>query len=303
MASVPAEISTTARVSFAVLAANIEAMLPSLTPAAARIAQLILENPERVSRLTISELGDLAGTSESTIVRSARSLGFAGYPELRLALAAAAAQPAASNQTLTGNVSRDDPMATVIAKVAAAEDDALRVTASRLDPEDIQAVVDRITHARRIDIYGIGASGLVAMDLEHKLLRIGLISRAYVESHLAVTTAVNLTKDDVVVAISYSGETAEVLELVELAQERRATVVAITSRPGSPLAKLADHLLVAGGREDVFRPGAMASRISQLFVVDCVFIGVAQQTYDATMRAVRATHSALAPRRDRKNRR
>jgi DNA-binding MurR/RpiR family transcriptional regulator len=280
------------------LRAGISALLPGLTPAAARIARLVRDDPARVSRMSISELGEAAGTSESTIVRTARVLGFPGYSELRLALAVAGARELESKPTLAADIGHEDPLDVVVAKLAAAEQDALRATVGQVDVGVLEAVVDAISGARRVDVYGVGVSGLVATDLWQQLHRIGVVCHVHAELHQALTSAVLLGPEDVAVAISHSGQTADVLEPLRRAKENGTKTVALTSRPRSPLARLADHTLLSAGREEPLRPGAMASRTSQLLVADCVFIGVAQRRYDSALQALRLTYEAVSARRE-----
>lgn len=276
----------------------ISSLLPSLTPAAARIAQLMLDDPGGVSRMTISELSDAARTSESTIVRTARALGFAGYSGLRLALAASGADVGDGRPTLSGDITRDDPLDVVVGKLAAAEENALRTTVGRVDAQVLDKVVEAIVDAERIDLYGVGVSGLVAQDLWQKLHRIGVVCHAHVEVHQALTSAVLLGPRDVAIAVSHSGQTSEVLEPIRRARENGTTTVALTSRPRSPLARVADHTLLSAGREEPLRPGAMASRTSQLLVADCIFTGVAQRRYDQAIAALGLTYETLRARRE-----
>jgi DNA-binding MurR/RpiR family transcriptional regulator len=276
----------------------ISSLLPSLTPAAARIAQLMLDDPGRVSRMTISELSDAARTSESTIVRTARTLGFSGYSGLRLALAAASADRGDERPTLSADITRDDPLDVVVGKLAATEENALRTTVDRVDVGVLGTVVEAIAKARRVDLYGVGVSGLVAQDLWQKLHRIGVVCHAHVELHQALTSAVLLGPQDVAIAVSHSGQTADVLEPIRRARENRTTTVALTSRPRSPLARLAGHTLLSAGREEPLRPGAMASRTSQLLVADCIFTGVAQRRYEQSIKALGLTYETLRVRRE-----
>jgi DNA-binding MurR/RpiR family transcriptional regulator len=129
--------------------------------------------------------------------------------------------------------------------------------------------------------------------MAQKLLRIGLPCHSYADVHLALTGAALAGPADVSVAVSCSGETPDVLEPVRTAREAGAMTVAITNNPRSSLAAMADHVLVSTGRETAFRPGALASRISQLLIVDCVFVGVAQRTFEASDGALRATKAAI----------
>ncbi|WP_214411724.1 MurR/RpiR family transcriptional regulator [Sphaerisporangium fuscum] len=277
------------------LVARVRAVFPSLTPSAQIIASLILDDPATVARNTITELSAASGTSEATIVRTARVLGFSGYSQLRLALAAAAAttRQTGPDRLVPGDLAPDDPLSDVIAKVTRAETEALEDTAAQLSPERLGEVVDAITAARRIDVYGVAASGLVAMDMAQKLLRIGLSAHAFTDAHLAMTSAVLLKPGDVAVGVSCTGETPDVLEPMRRARKAGVTTVAITNNPRSALAETSTHVLISAGRETAFRPGALASRISQLLLVDYVFVGVAQRTSELSNEALRATRAAL----------
>lgn len=148
-------------------------------------------------------------------------------------------------------------------------------------------------------IAGVGASGLVAQDLQQKLARVGRPCHAHGDSQSALTSAVLLGAGDVFLAVSHSGESRDVLEPLRRASALGATTVVITNHPMSSAARLADFVLVSAGRETTFRPGAMASRISQLVVVDCLFVCVAQRTFDLSSRALRITHQALESDRAR----
>ncbi|WP_433236983.1 MurR/RpiR family transcriptional regulator [Streptosporangium sp. CA-135522] len=274
------------------LVATVRAVLPSLTPAAQAIARLILDDPGMVARSTITEFSAISGTSEATIVRTARALGFAGYSQLRFALAAAVAREE-PERLVPGDLGPDDPLTDVIAKVTRAESEALADTAAQLNPDRLGAVVDAMATARRVDVYGVGASGLVAVDMAQKLMRIDRSSHAFTDAHLALTSAALVREGDVTVGVSCTGETPDVLAPMHVARKAGATTVAITNNPRSSLAELADHVLVSAGRETAFRPGALASRISQLLIVDCIFVGIAQRTFETSDAALRATRGAL----------
>jgi len=284
------------------LQARVLAAMPSLTPAAARVASFAMDDPTTAAALTVTELAARAGTSDATVVRTARALGFAGYPQLRLALAAAGrpGDPAGDpGPVFAEHIADDDPLPDVVHKLAALESEALRTTAATVDQAALTAAVARIGAAHRVDAYGIGASGLVARDLQQKLSRIGLNSQVHVEEHAALTSAVLLGEDDAVVAISHSGETMSILEPVRRAQERGAATIAITNDASSSLAALADHVLLAAGRESDVRPGAMASRTSQLLLVDCIFVAVGQRLGGPARRALNLTHEAVRTSRQR----
>ncbi|MET8678944.1 MurR/RpiR family transcriptional regulator [Streptomyces sp. NPDC004647] len=282
----------------AALAAKVRTLGPSMTRSMQRVAEAVAGDPAGCAALTVTGLAERTGTSEATVVRTARVLGYPGYRDLRLALAGLAAQQqSGAAPAVTADIAVDDPISSVVAKLAQEEQQCLADTAAGLDTGQLEAAIGALATARRIDVYGIGASNLVAHDLVQKLLRIGLIAHAHSDPHLAVTNAVQLRAGDVALAITHSGRTTDVIEPLRAAFDHGATTVAITGRPDAEVAQYADHVLTTStARESELRPAAMSSRTSQLLVVDCLFIGVAQQTYDKAAPALSASYEALAHR-------
>jgi len=272
----------------AALAAKVRTLAPSMTRSMHRVAEAVAGDPAGCAALTVTGLAERTNTSEATVVRTARLLGYAGYRDLRLALAGLAAQQQSGRApAVTADIAVDDPLADVVAKLARDEQQTLADTAAGLDTTQLGAAVGALAAARRIDVYGIGASGLVAQDLAQKLLRIGLIAHAHGDPHLAVTNAVQLRAKDVAVAITHSGSTGDVIEPLRVAFEHGATTIAVTGRPDGPVSQYADHVLTTStARESELRPAAMSSRTSQLLVVDCLFVGVAQRTYETAAPAL-----------------
>ncbi|MFD3806092.1 MurR/RpiR family transcriptional regulator [Streptomyces sp. NPDC058611] len=293
--AVPAPPSTPAP---SALRARVRSLGPSMTRSMQAVAEAVASDPAGCAQLTVSALAKHTGTSEATVVRTARLLGYPGYRDLRLALAALAAQQeSGAAPAVTVDIAVDDPLADVVAKLAHEEAQTLADTAAGLDLTQLAGAVTALATARRIDIYGVGASALVGQDLAQKLLRIGLIAHAHQDTHLAVTNAVLLRPGDVAVAVTHSGSTGDVIEPLRTAFERGATTIALTGRPNAPVAHYADHVLAtSAARETQLRPAAMSSRTSQLLVVDCLFVGVAQRTYETAAPALAASYEALAPR-------
>jgi DNA-binding MurR/RpiR family transcriptional regulator len=277
---------------------RIRGALPGLQPAEQRVAATVLDDPAAAASLSIQALATQANTSTATVLRFCRSVGAEGYPQLRLALAgAAAAEAALEPQQPAGDIDAADSLDQVIAKIVHNEARALAETGAQLDRFALRTAVDAIAGARRIDVVGIGASGLVALDLQQKLHRIGLMAFGWTDVHAALTAVALTGPSDVLVAISHSGTTTDVLEPVALATARGATTVGLTNFGGSPLATAAGVVLTTAARELPLRSAATASRIAQLAVVDCLFVGVAQHSYDAAGALLRGTYDAVQGRR------
>ena len=277
---------------------RIRGALPGLQPAEQRVAAAVLDDPAAASGLSVQALAAQASTSTATVLRFCRAVGTEGYPQLRLALAgAAAAEAALEPGQPAGDINATDSLDQVIAKIVHNEARALAETGAQLDRFALRTAVDAIAGARRIDVVGIGASGLVALDLQQKLHRIGLMAFGWTDAHAALTAAALTGPSDVLVAISHSGTTTDVLEPVALAAARGATTVGLTNFGGSPLAAAAGVVLTTAARELPLRSAATASRIAQLAVVDCLFVGVAQRSYEAAGALLRGTYDAVQGRR------
>ena len=281
---------------------TIRSLLPNLAPVEQRVAQAVLDDPGGVAWRSISELARTCGTSATSVVRFCRAVGLRGYPELRLALAQAVAQDAAAVVAASSDIAPGDDPVMITKKIAYADAAAVTETASRLDVATLVTVVDVLAAARRIDIYGVGASGFVALDLQMKLQRIARPAFAWPDPHMAISSAALRGQGDVAVGLSHTGTTVDTIDALAEARAHGATTVAVTNFPWSPITDVADHVLLTAARETAFRSGAMTSRIAQLTVVDCVFVTLAQRDLPGTLDALERTFSAAQAKRVRRPR-
>jgi DNA-binding MurR/RpiR family transcriptional regulator len=158
-------------------------------------------------------------------------------------------------------------------------------------------VVDALIGARRVDLYGVGASGLVAADFHHKLSRIGRVCLVWSDPHAALTAAAVLGSGDVAVGISHTGSTTDTVDFLAEAARRGATTVALTNYPRSAITEVAKHVITTAARETSFRTGTMASRIAALTVLDSLYVAVAQRRLDEATAALTAGEEAVRGRR------
>ncbi|KAB1161174.1 MurR/RpiR family transcriptional regulator [Micromonospora sp. DT46] len=281
------------------LIVHISGLLPSLSPAEQRVARLVVADPAAASRRTITDLATAAETSEATVIRFCRSVGMDGYPQLRIRLAAEAARriEPPDARVVGGDIPPGADLAQIIATIAFNDARAVEETAEQLDPAICEQVVDAIAGAGRIDVYGAGASGFVASDFQQKLHRIGRTAFYFPDVHTALTSAALLGRGDVAVGISHTGTTSDVIEVLEQARARGAATVALTNFPRSPITEVADFVLTTAARETTYRSGAMASRLAQLTVVDCLFVGVAARNRSRARKALEATAEAVRSHR------
>ena len=275
--------------------------VPSLRPAERRVAEAVLADPAGISESSITTVARLCQTSETTVLRFCRAIGLAGYPELRIALARAAQFEETDQDKgapLTDDIAPNDPLSDVVAKITHADVRAITDTAAALDLAILQKAVDALVAAARIDIYGVGASGLVGTDFHSKLHRIGLISFIATDLRSALTSAALLGPGDVALGISHTGTTTDVVDALREARRQGAMTIAVTNYARSPITAEADLILVTAARETTFRTGAMASRSAALAVLDCLFAGVAQHNYERSIESLENAQAMLSGRQN-----
>jgi DNA-binding MurR/RpiR family transcriptional regulator len=256
--------------------------LPRLAGSLRKVGELILADPAAIAHCSAAELGRRTGTSQATVTRFCRAIGLDSYQHLLIELAQERGRSESSNwgtAEIGPDISPDDSLERVVAVVGQADLRAVQQTVERIDLTSLERAAQAATRARRIDVYGVGGSGAVALETEVRLFRIGCTVRAWTEVHAAATSAALLTPADFAIGISHSGSTRETIEPFELAKTRGATTLAITADPRSPLARAADIRLISSSAETSFRTGSISARHSVLVLIDCLYVRVAQLSY------------------------
>ncbi|CAJ0699196.1 MurR/RpiR family transcriptional regulator [Ralstonia holmesii] len=237
---------------------------PSLSPAERQVADWVLRQPGTVLSLPVAAIAREAGVSQPTVIRFCRSMGCHGLSDFKLRLA-------------QGNVARDTAPARIASpsgmRVLQNAIDSLTTLQDRFDPGTLDAAVALVDNAHRIDLYGFGSSGVVALDAQTKFFRYGIPANAYSDPYLVSMSLNVLQAGDVVIAISKSGALPELQTAVERVRELGVRVIAVTA-PGSPLAALADVVLPAGV-DDTVADRSMVARILHLALLDALVLEVA----------------------------
>jgi len=272
----------------------LQEVLADLPAAEKRIAEYILANARHVVTLTITELASSCDASAAGVVRLCKRLHMKGYRELKLRVAMDLSQESDSRPLLRlgpGTSARQ-----IIDSIIHNNDVSLSDLRKVLDSSVIETAADKMARARRVDIYGAGASGIVAMDLYQKLLRIGLSCFYDSDGHMQITSACTLTAEDVAVAVSYSGETGTTVAAAAEATASGATVISITRFSENALASMAPVNLFVPSTEPLMREGAMSSRITQLVVIDILFTAVATRLSDRIYTSLARSRNAVRGR-------
>ena len=251
--------------------ARIEASFDQLRRSERAVAEFVLAQPNDVLSISIAELAFRVGVSQPTVARFVAALGFNGFKDFKLRLAQSLATGV---QFVHRDVSAGDAVSEVAPKVFNRTINALMGLRNQLDGARFERAVDMLASARRVEFYGIGNSGIVAVDAQHKFFRFGIPSVAYSDPHTQGMAATLLQEGDVVVAMSASGRTTDLLRACELALDAGATVIAITAG-GSELSRIATLTLAADVQEDPDVYAPMSSRIVHLTIIDALSVGVA----------------------------
>jgi RpiR family carbohydrate utilization transcriptional regulator len=265
----------------------------ALPAAERRVADMVLEHPHEVLTLSLAAVARQAQVSEPTVIRCCRSLGCSGFVDFKMRMAQSLAS---SPHFVHADVRADDSVADMAAKVFGKAASTLLQVRSQLDPARLELAIDMLGSARRVECYGLGSSGIVAADAQHKFFRLGLPSAAYSDAHVHGMAATMLRPGDVVLAFSASGRTVDLLSSVDLARESGAAVIGVTAL-ASPLAarcSVALEMLVDEDT-DIYTP--MTTRLAQLAVVDVLAVGVAlRQGPELLVRLQRARASLRSKR-------
>lgn len=236
------------------------------------IGDYICQNPTAVVHMSVQELAYATNTSPSTIVRFAKKIGYDGYPSLKIELATDTANP--EENLLDDHPSLNHTFVNFLKQEQHAYLNTVNKTFELINSHALEQVVNLALNARRIYLVGIGASSYICNDLMVKLSRIDAPVIFYEDSHVQLANSIHLNSDDLLIAISYRGNTKEVNIIVEQAVSKSIRTVAITQNNGSILSGLADIVLPVPSEENEFRLGAITSRNATQIITDLIYLGV-----------------------------
>ncbi|MFA9487617.1 MULTISPECIES: MurR/RpiR family transcriptional regulator [unclassified Mannheimia] len=251
---------------------TISSLQNSLTKTEKKIAAVILSQPELLSQCSLSEVAKHLDVGEATFIRFCRTLGFKGYTDFKLELAIElATQNQDKRVLLDTDVSEGDTSKDIANKLKNSLDSAISETINLLDFDVLEKVVQELRKAKRIFLFGVGSSGLTAEDAKHKLMRIGLQTDAITNNHFMYMQAALVEEGDLVIGISHSGYSEEVVKSLRFSRANKATAVAITHNLRSPVTEEANYVLINGNRQGHMQGDSIGTKMSQLFVLDLIY--------------------------------
>ena len=269
---------------------RIQEKLESLSKMERKTAECMAENQDKLIYASITELAELAGTSEATVTRVCTKLGYSGFQALKVSVAR---ELVSQQEKIHEDLKANSPPEMIIDKIFSSAIHTLTMTRKALDGKAVAGSIDALCRARRIVVIGNGNSGAIALDAQHKFLRIGLNVSAYTDDHMQMIAVVSMTKDDVLIAISHSGSSRDVAEAMQVAKENGATVISITNNGISPVSKLADIRLYTYSQETKYRTYAISSRMAELTIIDTLYTGVSLRLGDKAIQNFEALEKAL----------
>jgi RpiR family transcriptional regulator, carbohydrate utilization regulator len=256
-----------------------------------RIADFIISNPEKIIHSTISQVAEDLKVADATVFRFCKNIGFKGYQAMKISLASELVHPITD---IHETILESDSEKEIAEKVFRTNIRTLEESIQVLEESKFTRAVQALLNARRIEFYGNGGSGYVAMDAHHKFMRTGLNTIAYNDSHMQITSVSQMNQNDVAVLISHSGTNKDLLEVLEVAKKNSVTTIGITHLAKSPLSKKVDIPLYTVSAETIIRSEALASRIAQLSIVDALYVNVMMKRMDEVTLSIKKMREAIS---------
>ncbi|AAP96193.1 N-acetylmannosamine kinase [[Haemophilus] ducreyi] len=283
---------------------TIGALQTSLTKTEKKIAAAILAQPAILNQSSLSEVAKQLDVGEATFIRFCRTLGFKGYTDFKLDLAIElATQEKESNSIFDTDVSESDSAKEIAVKLQSSLNNVIAETINLLDFKELENVVAELQKAQRIFLFGVGSSGLTAEDAKHKLMRIGLQTDAVTNNHFMYMQASLLCQGDVVIGISHSGHSQEVISALGIARNNHAKTIAITHYIRSPITNVADYVLINGNRQGHMQGDSIGTKMSQLFVLDLIYVLLVKAAPEKSIQHKQKTLDVILEQRLQHNRR
>lgn len=256
------------------------------------LIEYIKENLDEVAYKPISQIAKESNIGEATITRFARKMGFSSLQDFKVTLAQEVSPVKKNKNIINSNIENNEPAIESAKKLLNSNINILTNTVDIIDSEDVQKCANLIINARRIYFIGIGYSGIIAQDSNYKFMRIGLNCNCYYDSHTMIMMSSIMEKGDLIIAISHSGETDEIIKTVRNAKENGVDIICITENKDSTLKEVSDVNLAYISGETIFETGSISSKLAQIFIIDLVYTQVVKEKYnESTERKLKTTNA------------
>lgn len=271
---------------------KIETLRSNLRRSEQKVADLVLSRPNMITSMSLADVAEKSGVSQPTVLRFCRAIGCSGFQDLKVRLIGDLARVI---PYVHRDVHVEDPAADLATKIFDRAISSMMRVKDKLDGKAMERAVTLLATAEKIEFYGLGASGLVAHDAQNKFFRLGIPCNAYSDPHIQGMSASILKEGSVVIAISNSGRSIDLLNVIEVAKKGGAKVISVTDK-ASPLAKMSDVALEVEVPEDALIQTPMTSRIIHLMILDVLQVGVTLRRGPIAARELEKTKASLRAR-------
>ncbi len=241
------------------------------------LIRYILENLDNIPYMQISQMAKEVGTGEATITRCVKKLGCRGFQEFKVGLAKEITVKK-QNNIINSSIMQDEPALDTATKLAASYSRVIDESLKIIRSEDIEKAAKKILTAKKVYFIGVGFSGIIAIDSNYKFMRIGINSSSLDSTHIMMMMASIMQKGDLIVAISNSGETNDIINAVKIARDNGVETVSITSNENSTLSSISDLNLLYYSNESELETGSMNSKLAQYFMMDLIYTEVVKES-------------------------
>lgn len=256
---------------------KIKAIKSTLSSSETKLANFILKSPNAIRELSSQELANVAGVSQSSVVKFTQKLGYKGYPAFKLAVIDSLNNKN-SETKIHGKITLSDNLSQIAEKMLSSKMAVLTETKNLNDEASFSQAVNLIKSAKRIIICGLGGSALVAKDFAYKLQKLGMAAVADSDGHAQLAYVTTFGQDDLVFAISESGLTREIIEITKQANKNNSAIISLTKYGKNPVADNAQIKLYSVAEEESIRLSSILARTAQEFVIDILFIAITQSS-------------------------
>lgn len=260
---------------------SLKSQLASLTRTDRVIAQSIVDDPAHFVQVSVKSFANDVGTSDTSVIRFCRKMGFSGYQALKERLKSELLTPQASHETiLTSNIYIDDSIEETSDKLCGIISQSINDTRMALDLNLIAVIVKKILNSKRVFFIGLGGSGMSAIEASFKFNRIGIDANGFNEKHTMFCKLQHTTPEDIVIALSHSGKTEDILNAQLTAKECGAYTIVITNNLASNLAKNSDVKILNCSEGEVYQGDSIGTRVSQMYILDLIYTEVMKQNFE-----------------------
>ncbi|MDF2670410.1 MAG: transcriptional regulator [Paenibacillus sp.] len=268
----------------------ITSLLPSFTKSERRVADTVLQDAEAAVYSSITDLAEKANVGETSVIRFCRKLGFQGYQEFKLSVAQQLSSPA---EQMVGEIEESDTLAAIVHKRTAQNTQTIHNSSALLSENALEEAIHSFRQAKTITFLGVGSSGLTALDAKYRFFRLGLQVNAETDTHTMRMIAALAEPGDVIVGISTSGSTKDLVDAFRIAKGNGASTISLTGHARSPITQFSDTVLLTASKETPLQGGSFAAKLAQIHALDLLATILALQLKESAYEALEKTAKSV----------